>query len=113
MRDDPWLVQTVRVLAVLIGLSVAVLGGLLIERDLLEALYPVWGWLMEAALGGGMMGLGVGLTVFGVNGENATLERLRLRAAREPSPRALESRSQDEGRRPRRASDEGEAQNGD
>ncbi len=113
MRDDPWLVQTVRVLAVLIGLSVAVLGGLLIDRDLLEALYPVWGWLMEAAVGGGMMGLGVGLTVFGVNGENAALERLRLRAAREPSPQALESRSHGEGRKPRPASEKGKGPDGD
>ena len=113
MRDDPWLVQTVRVLAVLIGLSVAVLGGLLIDQDLLEALYPVWGWLMEAALGGGMMGLGVGLTVFGVNGENATLERLRLRAGRGPTPRALESRSHGEGRRPRPGLEEGETPDGE
>jgi hypothetical protein len=107
------LVQTVRVLAVLIGLSVAVLGGLLIERDLIEALYPVWGWLMEAALGGGMMGLGVGLTVFGVNGENATLQRLRLRAAREPNRRALESRSLGAGAEPGPASEEGETPDGD
>lgn len=113
MREDPWLVQIIRVVAVLIGLSVAVLGGLLIDRDLLEALYPVWGWLMEAALGGGMMGLGVGLTVFGVNGENAALERLRLKAAEEKNPRVLESHSHGADGEPGPASEEGRVSDGD
>ena len=113
MREDPLLVQILRVVAVLIGLSVLVLGGLLIERDLLEALYPVWGWLMEAALGGGMMGLGVGLTVFGVNGESAALQRLRLKAAEERNPRALESHSDGVAEEPGPASEEGRTSGGD
>jgi hypothetical protein len=100
MRDDPWLVTAIRIAVVLAGLAVVILGGFLIEGDLLESLYPIWGWLIKAVIGGGVMGLGVGVTVYGINGEHPALERLRLRALRESNPPPLDGGSpplEDEG----------------
>jgi len=83
MDEDPGLVKVARWAAVGLGVIVLVLGVVILEGGLLGSSFPTWGWLLNAVVGGGTMGLGLGLGAAGLTGENRFLERLRARAPRE------------------------------
>ena len=80
MDEDSRLVKVTRVATVTLGVAIMVLGVVILEGGLLSSMFSTWGWLFNAAVGGGTMGLGLGLGAAGVTGEWGFLERLRGRA---------------------------------
>jgi hypothetical protein len=82
MRDDPTSVQIIRILVTLVGLAGIVAGVYLFENGPGDAISASWGWILDSILGGGALGLGIGMGVYGVNGEGEWLERLRAKKKR-------------------------------
>jgi hypothetical protein len=83
MRDDPILVSIIRILMTLLGVVGLAIGVYFFESGPGHALSQAWGWLLDSVLGGGVLGLGIGMGVYGVNGEGEWLERIRVRKRQE------------------------------
>jgi hypothetical protein len=69
----------VRTGIILAGVALVVLGAVLFDRGILDSVYPLWGWLIDAAIGGGVMGLGAGLSRYGLDGDGRLFRGLKAR----------------------------------
>jgi len=62
---------------VALGFALLAVGVVILDGGPLDSLVQGWGWLLNAIVGGGVAGLGAGMGVAGVTGEQRFLDRLR------------------------------------
>lgn len=113
MDEDSGLVKTARIALVALGLAVLAVGVVILEGGPMDSLVQGWGWLLNAVVGGGISGLGLGLGAVGVTGEHRFLDRLRARgdgAERKLRP-GEEGRRLDSGKIPAPSEEEGSQHN--